>query len=63
MHVDVTGGDMYEVIDYITYLTTASKYAFTIDSISLPLDTDPNSQSVNGSRFGLSLSLGMYYYE
>lgn len=54
---------MYNVIDYITYLTTSSPYAFTIDSISLPLDTDPESQYLIGSKFSLALSLGMYYYE
>ncbi len=61
--IDVTGWDMYDVIDFITYLTTNSPYAFTIDSISLPLDTDPEVQYLNGSKFSLSLSLGMYYYE
>ncbi len=54
---------MYDVIDFITYLTTSSPYAFTIDSISLPLDTDPDIAYFNGSKFSLSLSLGMYYYE
>ncbi len=63
VNIDVTGWDMYDVIDFITYLTTNSPYAFTIDSISLPLDTDPEVQYLNGSKFSLSLSLGMYYYE
>ena len=59
----ITGGDMYDVIDYITYLTTNSPYAFTIDSISLPLDTDPSKAYVNSGKFSLWLSLSMYYYE
>lgn len=61
--VAVTGGDMYDVIDFITYLTTDSPYAFTIDSISLPIDTDPTRAYLNGSAFSLNLSLGMYYFE
>jgi hypothetical protein len=28
-----------QIIEYITYLTTESRLAFTIDSISLPIDT------------------------
>ena len=59
----ITGGDMYDVIDYITYLTTNSPYVFSIDSISLPLDTDPSKAYVNVGKFSLGLSLSMYYYE
>ncbi len=59
----VTGGDMYDVIDYITYLTTSAPYAFSIDSISLPIDTDPSKSYSNGGKFSLPLSLKMYYYE
>ena len=44
---------MDDVIDYITYLTTNSPYAFTIDSISLPLDTDPSKAYVNSGKFSL----------
>ncbi len=54
---------MYDVINYITYLTTNSRYAFSIDSISLPLDTDPSKGYANAGKFSLGLSLSMYYYE
>jgi hypothetical protein len=61
--VGVSGSDMYSVIDYITYLTTTSPYAFTIDSISLPIDTDVTQALTNNGQYSLSLSLGLYYYE
>ena len=50
-----------QIIDYITYLTTESRFAFTIDSISLPLDTASLAQDTKS--LSLSLSLGVYYYE
>lgn len=60
--VQVTGRTMNDVISYITYLTTESRYAFSIDSISLPIDTDPNQLFSNGV-FSMPLSLSMYYFE
>lgn len=63
VNFDVSGKDMYDVIDYITYLTTNSSYVFTLDNISLPLDTAPTEALTNGGKFSLSLSLGIYYYE
>ena len=50
------------IIDYITYLTTESDFIFTIDSISLPIDTAPTDSSQNGG-VTLSLALGVYYFE
>ncbi|MDD2693354.1 MAG: hypothetical protein PHY14_00300 [Candidatus Gracilibacteria bacterium] len=60
---NVSGTDMYDVIDYITYLTTNSSYAFTLDDIILPIDTAPSESLTNGGKFSLSLSIGIYYYE
>ena len=50
------------IIDYITYLTTESDFIFTIDSISLPIDTAPTDSTQNGG-VTLSLALGVYYFE
>lgn len=50
-----------QIVDYITYLTTESSLAFTIDSISLPLDTGNIAPSTTG--VSLSIMLGVYYYE
>ena len=51
-----------DIISYITYLTTSTDYAFTIDSISLPIDTAPeNNETIGG--YALTLNLGIYYYE
>lgn len=55
---------MYDVIDYITYLTTNVPYAFTLDTINLPIDTAP-TEALNGNsgKLSLTLALGVYYYE
>ncbi len=50
-----------QIVDYLTYLTTESRLAFTIDSISLPLDTANVAPTTTG--FSLSITLGVYYYE
>lgn len=50
-----------QIVDYLTYLTTESTHAFTIDSISLPLDTASIAPSTTG--VSLALSLGVYYFE
>lgn len=59
--ITVTGDTPDQIIDYITYLTTESAFAFTIDSISLPIDTASTGQEATTTS--LSLSLGVYYYE
>lgn len=59
--VNVTGDTPDQIIEYITYLTTESNFAFTIDSISLPIDTA--SSTADAAKTSLSLSLGVYYYE
>jgi hypothetical protein len=50
-----------DMIEYITYLTQSSRFAFTIDSISLPIDTTKANPLNTG--VSLSLTLGIYYYE
>ncbi len=49
-----------QIVEYLTYLTTESQLAFTIDSISLPLDT--RGTDLNSTRLALSMTLGVYYY-
>lgn len=48
------------LIDYLTYLTSASDFVFTLDSISLPI-TAPWQKDTSGVT--LSVDLGVYYYE
>lgn len=43
-----------DMIDFITYLTKSSNYLFTIDSISLPIDTTDTANSA-----GVSLNIGL----
>jgi hypothetical protein len=52
-----------DLITFITYLSTSqdSKFVFTIDGISLPLDTGLTDDT--STQISLSLSLGVYYFE
>lgn len=49
-----------DMVEFITYLTQKSPYVFTIDSISLPIDT---SISTDSAPIALNLTLGVYYFE
>lgn len=48
------------MVEFITYLTQESPYVFTIDGITLPIDT---SVPRDDEPIGLNLSLGIYYFE
>jgi hypothetical protein len=48
VNVSVKADTLADMIDYITYLTTASDTLFLLDSINLPIDTSPSDTSVNG---------------
>ncbi|MBC7503725.1 hypothetical protein H7169_02040 [Candidatus Gracilibacteria bacterium] len=50
-----------QVVDYLTYLTTNSPLAITIDTINLPLDTAGSLAS--STAISLAITLGVYYYE
>lgn len=50
-----------DIIAYITALTQDSAYAFTLDNISLPIDTAPETTTSGG--YALNISLWVYYYE
>jgi hypothetical protein len=55
------GKTIDDIIDFITYITKATPYIFTLDQISLPIDTKPD-ENVAGS-YTLGISLWVYYYE
>ncbi len=59
--VAVQGSTIDEIVEYITYLTTETKFAFTLENISLPIDTAPEWDLPDG--FGMSLAFGIYTYE
>ncbi len=63
VNISLQARDVDTLVDYITYLTNQdSETAFTIDSITLPIDTNPDeTKSIGG--INMSLSLGMYYYQ
>jgi hypothetical protein len=59
--ISLQGRTVDEIIRYITYLTTESPYAFTLEDISLPIDTAPDDAIPGG--YSMNLSLGVYSYE
>lgn len=59
--ISLQGKSIANIINYITSLTQDSPYIFTLDSISLPIDTAPEDIVTGG--YALSISLGVYYYE
>ncbi len=60
--VSVSARTLDDMITYITYLTQKSPFVFTIDEISLPIDTGASDDTSNDS-ISLALSLGVYHYE
>lgn len=60
--VSISAKSIDDIIRYITYLTTQTDYVFTIDSISLPIDTSPDD-TVATWGYSMGLTLGIYYYE
>ncbi len=50
-----------QIIDYIMYLTNESRYAFSIDSVNIPLDTWVEAQ--DKKWLTLNLSFWVYYFE
>ncbi len=55
------GKTIPDIINFITYLAQETDYIFTLDAISLPIDTAPD-QTLAGS-YGMSITLWVYYYE
>jgi hypothetical protein len=50
-----------DLIKFITYLSKESPFVFTIDGISLPLDTSLSNDT--STQISLSLTLWVYYFE
>ncbi len=59
--VSLSTSSVEEMIDFITYLTQLSNFVFTINSITLPIDT--TNTTGNATWVSLNLALGVYYYE
>ena len=62
VNISIRRTSLDAVIDYLTYLTTESGFAFTLDNITLPIDTDPET-TLAPTSYGMSLSLWVYYFE
>lgn len=61
VNLGLSAGSIDQIIEYLTYLTQNTDFVFTLDNISLPLDTGGTDQE--SSLFSLSVSLGVYYFE
>lgn len=59
--ISFQGKTIADIITFITYLAQSTDYVFTLDSISLPIDTAP--ESVMAGSYGMSIGLWVYYYE
>lgn len=59
--ISFQGKTIPDIINFITYLAQETDYIFTLDAISLPIDTAPD-QTLAGS-YGMSITLWVYYYE
>ncbi len=46
VNIAIQATSVDDIVSYITYLTTASDFAFTLDNISLPIDTNPGEGDV-----------------
>ncbi len=62
VNIAIQATSIEDIVEYVTYLTTGSEFIFTLDDISLPIDTAPEEGTV-ATGYGLSLSLGVYHYE
>lgn len=60
--VGVSARTVDDMVDFITHLTQSSEYAFTIDSITLPINTALENEQ-DFWWISLGLSLGVYYFE
>ncbi len=60
--VSIQSASIEDIIEYVTSITMDSDYVFTLDSISLPIDTEPD-QAVSTGWYGLTLKLWVYYFE
>jgi hypothetical protein len=59
--LSLQGRSIDDIINYISYLTLESPFVFTLDNISLPIDTAPEGDLSGG--YSLSITLGVYSYE
>ncbi|GAB0174530.1 MAG: hypothetical protein HHAS10_04090 [Candidatus Altimarinota bacterium] len=59
--IAIQGRTIDEIVDYISYITTQTQYAFTLGDISLPIDTDPEGNLPDG--YSMSLTFGIYTFE
>ena len=62
VQISIQGNSVSDIVNYITYLTQDANYSFILDEIALPIDTAPEDTALQ-SGFGLTLTLGVYYYE
>lgn len=60
--VSIEANSVDTIVSYLTYLTQNSPMAFTIDQITLPIDTRPDGTDKT-QWLSLTLTLGIYYFD
>lgn len=58
--LNLVGQSTDSIVDYLTYLTTVTPFAFTLSDITLPIDTAPTDTS---KEVTTPVTLGIYYYK
>ncbi len=59
--IGIQGRTVDDIVDYITYLTSETKFKFTIEDITLPIDTAPEWNLPDG--YSMNLAFGLYTFE
>lgn len=60
-NISLTASSVQDIVNYLTFLTTNSPYAFVLSDITLPLDTNPVAEAQT-ENITVPVTLGMYYY-
>ncbi len=57
----LTAGSIDTIVDYLSYLSSSTKYAFTLDTINLPIDTEVWITSWD-TDISMNVTLGVYSF-
>lgn len=59
INMTITSNSVDSIVEYLSYLTNNTNFAFTINDITLPIDT---LEITEAKTISLPISLGLYYY-
>ncbi|PID84604.1 hypothetical protein CSB09_00075 [Candidatus Gracilibacteria bacterium] len=61
VNLGLTAGSIDTIVDYLSYLSSSTKYAFTLDTINLPIDTEVGITS-GDTDISMNVTLGVYSF-